>query len=86
MQAACQPPTQPLAPLGLGRYHLTSTPHTKPAKMATRARKAKVSIDTLNRDAIEASSAKQVFGTVSTTLARVRVSTAILRPPVDSHR
>ena len=68
----------------------TSTPYARPAKMATRTRKAKVSllddrIKILNRDALEASSAKQVFRAVSTTLALVRVSAAILRPPLVSH-
>ena len=47
-------------------------------EMATRTRKAKVSllddrIEVLNREAIEASSAKQVFRTVSATIALVRV-------------
>ena len=46
--------------------------------MATRTRKAKESllddrINILNKDAVEASPAKQVFSTVSTTLALVRV-------------
>ena len=54
------------------------SPHTKPAKMATRTRKAKASllddrINILNKDAVEASPAKLVFKTVSTTLALVRV-------------
>ena len=59
--------------------------------MATRTRRAKVSllddrISILNQEAIEASPAKQVFRTVSATLALVRVSAPILRPPVVSHR
>jgi len=59
--------------------------------MATRTRKAEVSllddrIDVLNRNAVEVSSAKQVFRTVSATLALVRVSAPILHPPVDLHR
>jgi len=46
--------------------------------MATRTRKAEASllgdrIDILNRDAVEVSAAKQIFRTVSTTLALVRV-------------
>jgi len=46
--------------------------------MATRTRKAEASllgdrIDILNRDAVELSAAKQIFRTVSTTLALVRV-------------
>jgi len=75
--AACNPPTK--LP-GLNRHHPTSTPYTKPAEMAPRTRKALRAsllddkIDILNRDADEASSAKQVFRTVSATLALVRVS------------
>lgn len=57
--------------------------------MATHKRKAKMSllddrIEILNRDATEASSAKQVFKTVSSTLALVRVSATILHSYVDS--
>ena len=68
--------TSLLAPFELGP---PGTPYTKPVKMATRTHKAKVSllddrIDVLNKDAAEASPAKQVFRTVSTTLALVRVS------------
>jgi len=88
LYSGCDPPPR-LAPLELNHHHPTiRTPHTKPAKMATRARKAKMSlldyrIDILNRGAIEASSAKQVFETVGTILTLVRVSVAILRPSVD---
>ena len=51
--------------------------------MTTRTRKAKASllndrIDILNKDAAETSAAKQVFRTVSATLALVRVSVPIL--------
>ena len=54
-------------------------PYTRPVKMATRRRRANVSlldgrIDILNKDAVEPSPAKEVFRTVSTTLALVRVS------------
>ena len=61
-------------------HHSTGTPYTKSVKMATRTRKAKASllddrIDILDRSAVEVSPAKQVFKTVSTTLALVRVST-----------
>jgi len=88
-QAAYKPPIQLLASLELNRHHPIGTPDSKPTKMATR--EAKVSllddrIDVLNRNAVEGSPAKQVFRTVSNTLALVRVSTRILRPPVNSHR
>jgi len=83
-QATCQSPTRLLAPLERNSHH-TGTSYTKPAKMITRTRMAKVSTDTLNRDTTEASSTKQVFRTVSTTLALVRVSDLILHPPLYSH-
>ena len=88
-QASRKPPTQLLASLELNHRRPTSTPYTKPAKMATRTRNAKVSllddrIDILNRGAVDVSSAKQVFRTVSATLALVRVSTTILHPSVYS--
>ena len=54
--------------------------------MATRKHKAKVSllddrIDILDGDAVGASPAKQVFKTVSTTLALVRVSVPVCVRP-----
>jgi len=42
-------------------------------------------IDILNRNAVEASAAKQVFRTVGVILALVRVSALVLRPPVNNH-
>jgi hypothetical protein len=58
--------------------------------MATRTRKAKATIlddriDILERNAVEVSPAKQVFGTVAAILALVRVSALVLRPSVNSH-
>ena len=84
-------PTQALAPIELNHPRPPCTPYTKPAKMATRTRGAKASlpdnrIDTLNREAVDASAAKQVFKAVSATLSLVRVSAYILHPPVDSRR
>ena len=40
-------------------------------------------IDILNRKAVEAFPAKQVFRTAGAILALVRVSAAVLRPPVN---
>jgi len=59
--------------------HNRPTGATKPVKMTTRTRKAKMSllddrIDILNGDAAKASTVKQVFRTVSTAIALVRVS------------
>ena len=76
VSGTCKPATSRLA---LFEFGPASTPHTRPEKMATRTRKAKVSllddrINILNNDAVEASPAKQVFRNVSTTLALVRVS------------
>ena len=56
--------------------------------MTTCARKAKTMtlndrIDILERNAVEASPAKQVFGTATAILTLVRVSVIILRPPVN---
>lgn len=89
--AACNPPVDTRLLVLIPNHHRpTGTSYTKPAKMATRTRKAKVSllddrIDILNRNAVEASSAKQVFRTVSATLALVRVGAPILHPPAYSH-
>lgn len=41
-------------------------------------------VDALNRDAIETSPVKQVFKTVSATLALVRVSALVLDLPLNS--
>ena len=62
-----------------------STPHIKPVIMGTRARRVKASllddkIDILNRSAVEASPAQQVYRTVSAILALARVCTHILLP------
>jgi len=59
--------------------------------MTKRTRKAKAlllddRIDVLNRNAAEDSPAKQIFKTVRTTLALVRVSTPTLLPHMDFHR
>ena len=43
-------------------------------------------VDALNRDAIKASSMKQVFRTVGTVLSLIQVSCLVLRPSVNSHR
>ena len=58
--------------------------------MATRTRETSASLlddrgVILNKDTVEASSAKQVFVTVCAALALVRVSVPIPHPPVDSH-
>jgi hypothetical protein len=58
--------------------------------MATRTHKAKSpilddKIDILNRNAGEASPAKQVFETVAAILALVRVSALVLRSSVNSY-
>ena len=66
----------------------TNTPHTKSVIMATRTRKAKVSlfdarIGVLNSNAVEASPTKRIFRTVGTILALVRVGALVLGPPVS---
>ena len=89
LSATYKPPAQPHAPFDFDNHHAMSPPYAKSEKMATRTRKAKVSllddrINILDQDAVKAISAKQVFGTVSATLALIRVSAPILRPPVVS--
>ena len=55
--------------------------------MATRTAvaEAPLRMDILDRNAVEASTAKQVFTTVGTILTLVQASTLILRPPANSH-
>jgi hypothetical protein len=57
--------------------------------MAARTRKVKVSlddrIDILNRNAVEASPAKQVFRTVGAILALVRVGALVLHSSGNPH-
>jgi len=84
-QAARALPAQLLALLELDYYRPTDTPHTKLTGMATRTCKAKASlpddrIDISNRNAREASSAKQVFRAASAAIALVWVSAPILHP------
>ena len=66
-----------------------TTPYIEPVTMATRTHNVEASllddrIDALDRNAVEASPAKEVFRAVSAILALVRVSPLALRPPVDS--
>ena len=65
------------------------TSHTKPARMSTRARKARVSllddrIDILDKNAAGSSPPKEVFRTVAAILALVRVSSPALTPSANS--
>ena len=74
-------------PVELDLDHPPSTPHAEPLIMATPTPNIKVSlddrIDALDRNAVEASPAKQVFKTVSVILALIRVSRLFLRPSVN---
>jgi len=55
--------------------------------MRTRTRKfLDDRIDTLDRNAVDAFPAQQVFRTVSAILALTRVRILVLVPPADSHR
>jgi len=75
-------------------HHLpTGVPHTRPAEMEPRTRKGKTreakmsllddKIETLDRNVVVASSAKQVFESVKAALALARVSAPIPRPFPD---
>jgi len=62
------------------------SPPTVPHTMRTRTRKLLDDrIDTLDRNAVYASPAQQVFRTVSAILALTRVCILVLVPPTDSH-
>lgn len=68
----------------------TITPQTNLATMQTRTREAEVPllddrIDILNRNAGDASPANQVFRTVSTILALIRVGAPVLRSSVNRY-